>query len=266
MAPIRRFNRDNGEDLRLAVGSCDIQGARSELWLVRISGTGEMCICGGHTSGGSGIGWSMLTVYDSRSMYMWNGVADSSTGGGVHTLNEFALIGYSRSSGSNTGKWHIYNFASPGWSHTNGTASIGDASSIAGGTLRIGSWEDAYYLTADVAAGAIWDSNLSDGAYEDLGPGSVDSLEEWLDSSPAGMWFFDQESPATEVVDLTGNGADQVSISGTSVVDADLPIPYYAEPTEGGGKISYFDGDSWVDKPVHYFNGESWLPVSEISI
>src|SRR5690606_12886956 len=56
------------------------------------------------------------------------------------------------------------------------------------------------------------------------------SLAEWMATTPLGLWLFDQQSTEDSVSDLTGQGADQTAISGTSVTEDDPPIPYGDRP------------------------------------
>jgi hypothetical protein len=80
----------------------------------------------------------------------------------------------------------------------------------------------------EIAACAMWSTPLSSAAIQALG---TTNMNTWMAASPNAAWQFNQASTATAVVDLTGHGADQTAISGTSVVTDPVGWTYYSATT-----------------------------------
>ena len=53
----------------------------------------------------------------------------------------------------------------------------------------------------------------------------ISSGKGWLGKSPSALWLFNQKARTEGLVDLTGNGANEEGIAGTSVVAEEPPIP-----------------------------------------
>lgn len=99
--------------------------------------------------------------------------------------------------------------------------------------IQFGRWNSTEQFTGKYAAAAIYGSVLTGAEIKSMAEGP--SVEAWLSKSPKGLWMFNQASTATSVTDATGNGANQISLLGTSVVAEEPPIPYTGE---GGGEES----------------------------
>jgi hypothetical protein len=158
-------------------------------------------------------------------------------------LNYFTSSGFSSTSAWTSGVWylgawtkangsaavrsHTYNYNTATWAHVN----HGNVSDSAAGPItdwRVGMTGPADRLDGKIAAAGVWSSVLGDLAIE----GMTATLGSWLSLSPAALWGFNQGSTATAVLDLTGGGADQTSISGTAV-SADEP-PGWSYSLGGG--------------------------------
>lgn len=104
------------------------------------------------------------------------------------------------------------------WTHNSGDT-MDDNSSTPDGEIHLGAWQ-SFRWESRVAAIAAWTEHLDQSAREALAPG----LSAWLDAEPDALWPLTQESIATPVEDVTGNGSDQTAIeAGTSVVTDDDP-------------------------------------------
>jgi hypothetical protein len=87
-------------------------------------------------------------------------------------------------------------------------------------------------LGLDIAAAAVWPTEVSGANIKSLV--AVDELRRWADvddgqiqlKTPVAAWMFGQTNISTEVEDITGNGADQTSRSGTRVLLEPPPITY----------------------------------------
>lgn len=80
-----------------------------------------------------------------------------------------------------------------------------------------------WFITAEVLAGrlavqAVWPGLLSIPQIRTLSP----ALAAWEALAAAGLWAYNQADVADPVLDLTGNGADQLSRVGTTV-STDVP-------------------------------------------
>lgn len=104
------------------------------------------------------------------------------------------------------------------WTHNSGDM-MDDNSATPDGEIHLGAWQ-SFRWGGLCAAIASWTEHLDQSAREALAPG----LSAWLDAEPDALWPLTQESIATPVEDVTGNGSDQIAIeAGTSVVTDDDP-------------------------------------------
>jgi hypothetical protein len=97
-------------------------------------------------------------------------------------------------------------------------ASLGDTTTTPVDTLRVGRDYSGNTLDGDVAAVMVLQRQLTSEQVQTLS----DGMFRWVQLAAgynAAVYRFNQESVATDVVDVSGGGADQVAISGTSVTD-----------------------------------------------
>jgi hypothetical protein len=78
---------------------------------------------------------------------------------------------------------------------------------------------DSEKLDGRLAVIGIWQSVLTNTQIEGL----TSALSAWKDLGPTALWAFNQASTTTPVTDLTGGGADQTAITGTTAVTGDDP-------------------------------------------
>ena len=143
----------------------------------------------------------------------------------VAATDGWVLIGFDKATGTTTPRIHKYVFSTGVWSHENATATAADGASVAGGNVCFGDDRGGSYAfnSADYALAGIWGTVLSDSEWEDL----ADSYDNWVNSSPVGLWKWNQTSTGTSLTDLTGNGANQTSLTGTSVINEAPPLLKY---------------------------------------
>jgi hypothetical protein len=159
------------------------------------------------------------------------------------------IAAWGKAAGSVAVRWHLFNYDTlDAWVHSN-SGTVGDTTATDPDRIRVGQWRDQNeYFNGRLAALAVYDTALSDGAVEDLSVG----LQAMLDAEPVGLWAFNQASVATEVEDLTENGADQIAITGTSVVTGDDPPEFDFElggeepPPEPPPPTSHTDLWEWL--------------------
>ncbi|HEX6969112.1 MAG TPA: DUF4082 domain-containing protein [Micromonosporaceae bacterium] len=129
---------------------------------------------------------------------------------------------------------HWYDFDTGTWSHPtlsqlNGTSAVPDE-------IRFGWNASSEFGAMRLALVGVWDSKLDNATVEQL----ASSLQAWVDSSPVVLLPFTQPSADVPVQDLTGGGADQMSIVGTVAVRDDVPAGFDL----GTGSPLTVDGDT----------------------
>lgn len=103
------------------------------------------------------------------------------------------------------------------WTHVAGDAGFDDGAIV--DNAKIGTWQDGAHWPGLIGAVAMWKRQLSDVEIEMLSTGAT----AWVATAPDGMWLLNQTSTDTAVLDVTGNGADQTAIDGTTVELGDDP-------------------------------------------
>lgn len=120
---------------------------------------------------------------------------------------------------------NLYNYTTATWvGWTNGSGTLDDdATALV--EVQMGNQPGGFPLNGKIAGAVIYNSVLSNTDAETL----ETSAQNWFDLGPVAMWRPGETDP---VVDDTGNGADQTSITGTSFDSIDVPA---WDPTLGGG-------------------------------
>jgi hypothetical protein len=134
----------------------------------------------------------------------------------------WVLVAAGKASGTATPRMHKYVYNTATWTHQDGSAAIANGTLGATETIELGAWFNGVE-GADVrlAVGGVYDSNLSDANLE-TAPLALQAL---LNLTPAALWRLDQASTSIAVNDLTAGGADQTSVTGTTVV-GDCPAGF----------------------------------------
>jgi hypothetical protein len=133
----------------------------------------------------------------------------------VTNANNWVLVAITKDAGSATPRFHKYVYDTTTWTHENGTAiASGPATSD---RFQVGAGAGDFYQ-GDILIAGLWNEVLDDATLE----GMTDSLSQWEATNPDGLWRFDQDDVGDPVLDLTGGGADQTSITGTAVGTEDL--------------------------------------------
>jgi hypothetical protein len=163
-------------------------------------------------------------------------VSASGFAGEPYPDGDWILAAWGKAAGNATTRWHLFNFDTlDAWVHSD-SGSVGDPTIAAPDRIRVGQWRNtSERFNGKLAALAVYDTALSDGAVEGL----ADGLQAMLDAAPNGLWAFNQASTATDVTDLTENGADQTAITGTSVITDDDPPGFSFEL--GGSELAPAD-------------------------
>lgn len=226
--PTRRFDGVN-DSIHMSIGSCN-RNAGNTTWLVlmkKLTDAAWQAIMGLHSSAGTAVqGWEINT----GNLQYWDlDVAGETIGPSSPTPNDtritvangWVIMGASKVTGTQAGHFHRYIFSTADWNRGNGGTMVDGNSPGATGTVRFGEWQGGDDFNGNIAVAGIWDRVLTDTEVDALTTG----LQAWVDSTPVGLWAFNQDSVATAVEDITGNGANQSAITGTSV-DADVPAGF----------------------------------------
>jgi hypothetical protein len=151
------------------------------------------------------------------------GDGDFGTGGSSITLDNWTVIAVTKTSGTTSYRYHVAEVGGA-WTHNDSGFNLADG---AGGTdsIEIGTGDEAS-PNVDIAAAAKWATDvLSDAEIEALG---TTDMADWMAGAPDGAWQFNQASTSDDVLDLTGGGADQTAISGTTVVTDPVGWTYFS--------------------------------------
>jgi hypothetical protein len=163
--------------------------------------------------------WAINPFSDGLLYYSASGFASSNTIG-WGAASGWLLTAITKASGSATPRWHQYSYTSTTWTHVNATNNVSDSTiSVAIDNIGLGYLDNDEVLNGNLAVIGAWNAVLSDGDLETM----PCALSAWVDLTPAALWPFNQASTSDPVLDVTGNGADQTSITGTSVVNGDDP-------------------------------------------
>lgn len=117
----------------------------------------------------------------------------------------------------------MYRYDTNAWSTASGVGTVNeDSMTIA--TVRIGNSENAdFWFIGDIHLDAGWSRALSDAELRQL----PFSLQAWYASAPTFGHLLDQQATTQSVIDWTGGGANQTSLSNTSIATTSLPVFSY---------------------------------------
>lgn len=215
----------SADSVTLAVGGLASMGTSALTYaaIVKRTSSADQLIVGGKDSGGilqSGL--VINAAADSNQVGLQGNTGGALVAISFPTTDDWVFVGITKATGTSTPRGHKFLYSSSTWTHTDSAATVANQSSISGGSVRIGASGGASYntaLTGDIAVAGVWVGTvLTDVQIETL----EDALQHWVDLSPTALWRLDQDSTATAITDITGGGADQTALSGTSVV-ADCP-------------------------------------------
>lgn len=138
------------------------------------------------------------------------------------TINTWQLTGAGKNAGTVTGRFHLVPLEGGGagtWNHVNATGGTWNDWATGIDTLIIGT--GLRKGAGQIAAVAVWTTNFTDSDWETLI--GFTQAQMWFNQHPAAMWLLNQSSTATAVQDVTGNGANQTALTGTTVSGLEPP-------------------------------------------
>lgn len=157
------------------------------------------------------------------------GAADSVISGSSFTVvnaDNWVFVGAAKATGSAAPdfyKW-VYGTATESLS-TGGVLANGSAPGTTG-TMRIGEWQDLDDFGGDIAGVAYYGRKLTTDEFRSMRWNFWD----WLRLGPAGMWVLDQIVTTNPIYDLTGNGSNETTRTGTTVSTNSAPIGWGSGP------------------------------------
>lgn len=220
----RHFAADNSE-IRTAIGGCNLTGPFTIGCRFARSSDGGNSLIGNHDSGGIAsvsIEQEPSGVFD----LVFSGVGVCTSVATVVAADGVADIWITKAAGFTTPRAHVRKAGV--WNHADMVGSLTNPTTQAGGTVRFGEWEDVDDFDGDLILAAEWQSVLTDLQVEYI----AESLVGMLSLNPAGVWLFDQAAITQKVLDLTGNGANESAITGTTIPARSAPITYGGSPID----------------------------------
>lgn len=165
--------------------------------------------------------WYVNPFSDGVAYFTEGGFAATQT----YTANEWRLDAWSRPAGATqTVRGHAFTYTAGTWAHTDyGTSSNSGVSPV--DHIYLGRIDASNDLVGEIAVAGVWKRVLSDGELQTLSY----SLSAWKSLAPDALWALNQASTADAVTDLSGGGANQSAISGTSVSSLEVPGFSYAD-------------------------------------
>ena len=133
------------------------------------------------------------------------------------TANAWFLIAATKATGTVAPRYHHYVYSTKTWTHIDSAATAANSGTpgtrAAFGTDNSGA---AAFWQGDIAAAGVWNVVLTDA--------QIEALVLFSPAIPKGLWRLNQDSTGENVLDLTGGGADQSAIVGTSITNVVQPV------------------------------------------
>ncbi len=138
----------------------------------------------------------------------------------VVSADGWVLIAVSKATGTATPRMHKYVYATDTWTHENASGTLANSGAMTGNSY-IGRYTAVDFgFIGDIAVAAKWSVVLGDTQVEAL----PFSLMAWFQSQPDGLWVLDQAATTQKVLDLSGGGANESALAGTSVATTSVPV------------------------------------------
>jgi hypothetical protein len=182
---------------------------------------GVIFYVGSATSGGARAQFAVLTT-NNLQLRLGNGAAASTLT--VTVSDGWVLAAVTKNDvNPSTVRFHKYVYTTDTWTHENSGTTLGDSTQPST-SLAIGNWSDAslgFPVAGDIDMVGIWNYNMSDAQVECL---PFDLAAWYAPAIPRGLWKLDQSSTGQKVIDMTGGGANQDSLTGTAVSTSSVPL------------------------------------------
>lgn len=260
--PIRNFPTSTNNWINFAVGKADPLGpftivtllrrvelADNEPLLSRVAANGE--------------GRSNWTYAELDRTKQGPSFEPGGSAGQRLAVGHWALLVMVRTATGKKNRYYIYDFTTAAWTAKEDAAiseikHTGTPDHIAFARAGVSA-----NFTAAVAACAIFDRAFTQAEAEQIK--GLGWIRHWLSMEPLSLWMFNQGVVTETVTDQTGNGANQIARTGTTVLLEEPPIPYtqgttppvsVMPPVVGGlaevGELLSATAGEWEGEPESY--------------
>lgn len=211
--------------VRVSAGGLSAFTFGTILLVMRRNSTAWNGLVVGHNSGGTSL-WGLElgpnAGVDDRLFYLSNANSRKSTFT-ITNADGWILAGAGKATGTAAPRFHKLVYSSNTWTHEDANdGTVGDNTGTTS-VVSIGDWELSDFLAGDVALVGVWKRLLTDTEVEQL----AYSLQDWYAAAPDALLVLDQSATTQNVIDATGGGANQSSITGTSIATTSLPVFCY---------------------------------------
>jgi hypothetical protein len=217
----RTFTRASAEKVTLPIGGLNFIAPFTCVAILKraADGTTDSVIRIGATDGSANI----LRLNTSNQIEMGTGLASSHSTTTVVTANGWVLAACTKASGTVIPNFSKYTYSTNAWVHEAGNVTL-----VNPGTPATNAWLGGSpgNWNGDLAILGVWNVALTDAQVESL----AFSLAAWFQVQPKGLWLLDQSATTQKVADLSGNGANESAITGTSVASSSVPVFSYGAP------------------------------------
>jgi hypothetical protein len=238
------------DEQRVDIGACAITGSIAIHWIGNPASFAKQRLLVGLHSPAGALGYTLY--HDATGIVnLWNGEKERGTPTPWLVEDQMQGIIAEKGTGLVIPRFHHYLFdpetgLPTSWQHANGASAMGDGAAVAGAgaTVRFAKYAgSANYFNGDYVAAAIRAATFAnDAAVEAYAEMAV--LEAMAEGA-AGAWLWEQESVEEPLEDITGNGADEVFIVGTTAVPSPPPVPYREE-----GESPILAADDFEDEAI----------------
>lgn len=216
----RTFN-GTSDEIRVSLGAMPTTHPMSVAAFMKIAPAGD------------GVVFSVMTGHDGSQNGAWDfqhhssdtwvfefvnsGFAFSTTA--TTSADGWCLIIVTKATGTTAPRFHRYKVSTNTWVHENMGTAFGGVTRTAT-SMRFANYQGGAWAPMDMEWAGIWARALSDAEVEELAFSLIDVHA----STPSALWKLDQSATGQNLADLTGGGANQSSIAGTSVAAASAPL------------------------------------------
>lgn len=145
----------------------------------------------------------------------------------VTVADGWVLAAVTKATGTTNPRYHKYLYSSNTWTHENSGSTMADATAPGTTNCRIGaSPASTLPYDGDMQIVGYYNAALSDAQLEAMAL----TLGAWYQVPPKGLWLLDQQVTTQKVNDLTGQGGNEVTRTGTSISSTSLPVFNYGMP------------------------------------
>lgn len=209
-----------GTPIDTSIGGCNIDGNDMSMFAIaRRTDSGRyQAVVTTLTSGAAAISSSLGFTSNntiSNQLSTTTGQDATNIAANVAAVNTWCIMGWTHGAASSPVRFHLYSLGdmTNTWNRENSGNDTGTSTPGSSGIVRFGQKITTEKFAGDIECVAVWDRALTDAQVDTLPL----SLQAWFAQAPVGLWLFDQGSTSDNVVDWTGNGANQTAITGTSV-------------------------------------------------